>query len=343
MHKKKATIKTIAEIAGVSHVAVSRALRGCSDISKSTREKIIKIADDIGYTPNAFARSLSSKKSYSIGMIVPAMGDGTAYDDIFNAISSYAAKNGLSVLLGSCSRDLELEKNFCRTMCEYRVGALIVAPISSDVSHIKKICKNIVPLIFIGGKTGLEEENCITVDYKHSGKLAVEHLYNLSHRDIALFLYYPNNKTIDMKLQGYKEAMINYGLKPKIYWEGTSFDTFTAGKTLIEKLIEKNELPTAIWCASDLMAIGVMDTLKSHGISVPDDISVIGHDNLFFTNLSSFSLTTFSLPKEDMGIKAVNIALDIMKSNNNDVDMNLRKAVFKAELINRNSTKKAKF
>lgn len=341
---KKPTIKTIAALAGVSHVAVSRALRGCSDISLETTEKIRQIAKDIGYMPNAFARSLSSKRSDIIGMIVPALGKDTAYDDVFNAISASAAEKGLSVLLGSCSRDVELEKIFCQRMCENRVGALIVSPISSDISHIKEICRNIVPLIFIGGKVDTEEENCITFDYRHSAKLVVDYLHELGHSDIALFLYYPNNRTITQKLEGYQQAMKGQGLIPKIYWEGYSLDTFKAGQLLTEQLIAKNELPTAIWCASDLMAMGTIEALRKHNIRIPEDVSVIGHDNLFFSDISSFSLTTLSMPKVEIGKKAVDMAISIMSGEENSNEPKMEhKAVFNAELITRGSTGKVKY
>lgn len=341
---KKPTIKTIAAIAGVSHVAVSRALRGCSDISIETTEKICQIAKDIGYTPNAFARSLSSKRSDIIGMIVPALGKDTAYDDVFNAISACAAEKGLSVLLGSCSRNVELEKVFCQKMCENRVGALIVSPLSSDISHIKEICKNIVPLIFIGGKVDTEEENCISFDYHHSAKLVVDYLYELGHRDISLFLYSPNNKTISQKLEGYNLTMQEHGLMPSVYWEGYSSDTFNAGLSLTEKLIARKELPTAIWCASDLMAMGTIEALRRHNIRIPEDVSVVGHDNLFFSELSSFSLTTLSMPKEEIGKKAVEISISIMngKENSNEPKME-HKVIFHAELIKRGSTGKTNF
>jgi DNA-binding LacI/PurR family transcriptional regulator len=340
---KKPTIKTIAAIAGVSHVAVSKALRGCSDISKETTEQICQIAKEIGYTPNAFARNLSSKSSNIIGMIVPALGKETAYDDVFNSISVAAAEKGLSVLLGSCNRDIELEKTYCKNMCENRVGALIVGPISSEIDHIKEICKDTVPLIFMGGKVDWDEENSITFDYRHSAKLAIEHLYQLGHRDIALFLYYPNNRTISQKLEGYREIMQEKGLLPKIYWEGHSADTFKAGGVLIEQLIEKKELPTAIWCASDLMAMGAMETLRKHGLNIPNDISIIGHDNLFFSDLTPFSLTTLSMPKEEIGQKAVEMALQIMGHQENpNLEQRVNRAVFHAELVCRQSTGKAK-
>lgn len=332
---KKPTIKTIAKLAGVSHVAVSHALRGYPDISPATSERIRQIAKEIGYVPNASARSLSSKRPNSIGMIVPAMGADTIYNEIFNTISAKAASLGLSVLLGSCGRSVELEKSFCQIMCENRVGALIVASVGSDVSHIKGICRGVVPIIFIGGKTGIEEENCIAADYRHSGTLAVEHLSDLGHSQIALFVYQPENQTIRQKIEGYEAAMKSKGLAPTVYCEGHSSDTFTAGRVLTERLIKQNKLPTAICCASDLMAMGVLDALKSHKINVPNEVSVIGHDDLFLSSMSFISLTTLSLPKEDIGSKALEIAMSLMEEENSQIE---HKVVVQAELIIREST-----
>lgn len=332
---KKPTIKTIAQLAGVSHVTVSHALRGYTDISPATTERIRKIAKEIGYMPNASARSLSSKRPNSIGMIVPAMGADTIYNEIFNTISAEAASHGLSVLLGSCGRSIELERKFCQIMCENRVGSLIIASVGSDVSHIKEICRDVVPIIFIGGKTGQEEDNCIVADYQHSGKLAVEHLNDLGHSNIALFVYKPENLTIRQKIKGYEAAMKSRGLVPTVYWEGYSSDTFSAGKALTERLIQKNKLPTAIWCASDLMAMGVLDALKSYNISIPSEVSVIGHDDIFLSSMSFISLTTLSLPKENIGREALKIAMSLMEEGNLKKE---HKIVVQTDLIARNST-----
>ena len=333
--EKKPTIKTIAQLAGVSHVTVSHALRGYPDISAAMTEKIRNIAKEIGYVPNAFARNLSSNRPSSIGMIVPAMGADTMYNEVFNTISAKAAANDLSVLLGSCGRSIELEKQFCRIMCENRVGALLVSPVASEVSHIKQICDGIVPLIFIGGKTGIEEDNCITADYRHSGLLAVEHFVNLGHRDIALFVYEPDNMTIRQKIEGYSTTMESHGLTPHVCRTGNSADTYSAGKALTEQLISQNKLPTAIWCASDLMAMGVIDALKAHNIDIPGEVSVVGHDDLFMSGMSFISLTTMTLPKEEIGQQALNIALSLIGEGVPDQP---RKVVVLPNLIARGSS-----
>ncbi len=331
----KPTIKTIAKIAGVSHVTVSRALRGYSDISQATTQRIKQIAQEVGYTPNANARSLSSKRSRNIGMIVPSIGENVAYGPFFNAVSIAAAAYGQSVLLGSCERSIDLEKTYCRMMCENRVGALLVAPVSSDVAHIKEICRGTVPIIFIGGKNSFEEEFCIKHNYRHSAKLAVEHLYSLGHRDIALFLYNPLNLTIQQKLDGYTATIRALGLTPRVYWEGTSDETLEAGYRLIKKLIQQKNMPTAIWCASDLMAMGVLEALQEQGLSVPEDVSVVGHDNLQFSRFHSISLTTLDMPREEISQYAIKLALSIMEEIPAIVEPH---AMFNPKLVVRGST-----
>jgi DNA-binding LacI/PurR family transcriptional regulator len=332
---KRPTLKTIAKLAGVSTYTVSRALGGYSDISGATAAQIRQIAREIGYTPNAYARNLSMKRTNTIGMIVPGIGADTAYNEVINSVIKAAAGKGFCVQLGSCGRDIELEKAYCRMMCENRVGALILFPVSSELSHIREICRGIVPVIFFGGKTGPDEDYSIEVDCTHSARVAVTHLYELGHRSIALFLYHPENKTIAMKREGYLAAMESYGLKPAVYMGGSSDDTYTAGFSLVKSLIGEGKLPTAIWCASDLMALGAVECLKSCGFSVPSDVSVMGHDNLFFSGVPSISLTTFTLPKEEMGLHAFNIALSHMDV---PVDLQETQKTFTAKLLERGST-----
>ena len=339
MSTNRPTIKDIAKIAGVSHVTVSQALRDMPCISENTRIRIKKIAKDLGYTPNLTARNLASKNPTSIGMIVPALGSETAYNEIINSLSVLVEKDNLCLLLGSSNRKIDLEKSYCRLMYENMVGALIIASSTSDVTHIKKICNGLVPIIFIGGKTGEEEENYILPDYYESGKLAVGHLHSLGHTKIGIFLYPPENKTILSKLHGYLDAVKNLALPPLVFWNGCHTDTFHSGYTLTEELLSRNELPSAIWCASDLMAYGVIEALKKHNISIGTEVSVMGHDNLFFSSVPSNSLTTIALPKEEIAENAMLFAKQLMAYNQNpSLPKPNCKLKLQNKLIVRNST-----
>lgn len=331
---KKPTIKTIAQRAGVSSVAVSRALRGCSDISPATTQRILEIAAEIGYTPNAHARALSSKRSDTLGMIVPAMGESTAYNEVFTTISTEAARRGYCVMLGCTDRDIEMEKKYCRMMSEHQIGALIVASTSSEVSHIEEICRDI-PVIFTGGKTGPEHAYSLMNDYRCSARLVVEHLTELGHKDIALFVYAPDNLTIRQKKESFVHEMEKRGLIPRVYSEGHSADTMAAGHKLTQRLIAQNALPGAIWCASDFMAMGVLQALREAGLRVPQDVSVVGHDNLYFSRFPGTGLTTLDTPKRELGEHAVQLAIALIEGAE---EIPASHRVFQTKLIVREST-----
>lgn len=337
---KKPTIKTIAEIAGVSHVAVSRALRGCSDISAETTKRIREIAEEIGYTPNANARNLSSKRSSTIGMIVPSLDETSAYNALFNQISLAAAKRNYCVMLGSSHRNIQLEEQHCRMMVENRVGALIVSSCTSDVNHIKNICDGHVPVLYIGGKTDPKEPCALFCDYYYSAVQAVEYLYSQGHENIAFFAYAPANLTIRQKEKGFTDTMRTHNLTPRVYLSGNASNTLEAGVEITKKLIKKNELPTAIWCASDLMAVGVIQTLRKNGFLVPEDVSVIGHDDLYFGIFPDICLTTLHTPFLEIGTAAADLAIDLTEKKAKEE--NLRQ-VFRTSLVERNTVAPPKY
>lgn len=328
------TLKTIGQIAGLSHVAVSKALRDAPDISAATKERVRKIADELGYTPNLAARNLYLRRSSAIGMIVPAMGDSTAYDLIFNEVSAAAAAQDFCVMLGSSHRNTQLEARHCAMMVGNQVGAIIVAPCTSDISRIKAACAS-TPVIFIGGKTDPEEQYALLCDYRYSGALAVEHLAGLGHRDIALLTYGPSNRTVSQKEEGFAEAMERRQLTPRILRSGDAADALQAGVDAVETLLESGPPPTALWCASDYMAIGVMDALKRRGLSVPGDVSVMGHDDLFFGRYPDVGLTTLHTPMAEIGRAAAELAIALIEGGGREV---LPRQIFRPSLVVRGST-----
>ena len=328
------TLKTIGQIAGLSHVAVSKALRDAPDISAATKARVRKIADELGYTPNMAARNLYLRRTSAIGMVVPAMGEGTAYDLIFNEVSAAAAALDFCVMLGSSHRSTQLEERHCRMMVGNQVGALIVASCTSDVSRVKAVC-GATPIIFIGGKTAPDETYALLCDYRHSSALAVEHLSGLGHRDIALLTYEPYNRTIMQKEEGFTAAMERRCLKPRIIRSGNAADAMRAGMAAVEALLESGQFPTALWCASDYMAVGVINALKLHDLSVPRDVSVMGHDDLYFGLYPDIGLTTLHTPMAEIGRAAVELAIALIERDGREIQP---RQVFRPTLVVRGST-----
>ena len=309
---KRPTLKTIGQLAGLSHVAVSKALRDAPDISEATKARVKKIAREVGYTPNLSARNLYLQRAAAIGMVVPAMGDSTAYDLIFNEVSMAAAELGYCVMLGSSHRSVQLEERHCRMMVGNQVGALIAAPCTSAVSHIKAACGP-TPVIFIGGKADPGEQYALLCDYRHSAVLAAEHLTGLGHQDIVLLTYGPENRTVLQKEEGFAQAMTDRGLSPKILRTGSASNAMEAGIRGVELLLERGGLPTALWCASDYMAAGAINALRRRGLRVPEDVSVMGHDDLYFDLYPDLALTTLRTPMAELGRAAADLAAALME------------------------------
>lgn len=331
--QNRPTLKSIGKMAGLSHVAVSKALRDAPDISAATKERVRKIAEEVGYMTSAAARNLYLRRTSAIGMIVPAMGENTIYDLVFNEVSAAAAELDFCVMLGSSHRNPQMEERHCAMMVTNQVGALIVAPCTNRVSRIKTICGS-VPVIFIGGKPDPGEGYSLLCDYRRSGSLAVEYLAELGHRDIALLTYEPENRTILQKEEGFSQAMEARGLVPRIIRTGHASNTMQAGVDAVEQMLGQGELPTALWCANDYMAMGAINALKLHGLSVPGDVSVIGHDDLYIGLYPNISLTTLHTPVTEIGRAAVELAVALIESEEPDQT----RQIFQPSLMVREST-----
>ena len=337
--EERPTLKTIAKLAGVSHVTVSQALRDFPVISEATTRRIKEIAKEVGYTPNVAARNLALRKPTSIGVIVPTLDHTEDYSNIIQLISEAAALKGLSLLLGSCNNNVDLEKSYCKMMCENRVGALIVAPCTNDISHIKEICNNIVPTVFLGGKITDQEDYIISYDYEYSGKLAVDHFRTLGYDDIGFFVTDLENLSVQRKIAGYKNTMEEFGLCPRIFQKAQITDAFEAGFLLAEELLASRQIPKAIWCVNDFMALGAMEALHKHQISIPSKVAIMGHDNLYFDNTPSYMLTSILLPKEQIVAAIMHMIHNLLTdSSEKEIRKSSLKANIQGELIPRKST-----
>lgn len=336
---KRPTIKDIAKMAGVTHATVSHALRDNPCVKAETREKIKSIAHDIGYTPNIYARNLALRKPTSIGVIVPSIQVYAAYNEVINSLSELSAKANLCLVLGSCNGNIELEANYCKLMCQNMVGAIIIASCTGNVEHINKICDGIVPVIYISEKTKDTEKNYILPDFYYSGVLAVEHLIELGHKDIRFFTYYPHTTSVSTKIKGYKDTMEKHNLTPHILRNGDSSDAFKSGYELINELINDNNIPTGIYCTDDLMAYGVIQGLKDHGLTAGKEISVIGHDNMKTPEIKTCNLTTIAIPKESIAELSLEYAQKLMAYNTKpDAPKPYCRSKLKTNLIVRNTT-----
>jgi len=299
------TIKDIAKKAGVSPAAVSKALNGQPDIGEATREKILRISRELGYTPNIIARNLVMKGNKTLGVLIPDIST-PIYPVIFQGINERAGKYGYTLLLADTGRDLGNERKFISTMMENRVAGLMVSPVSNDVSHIEEAVRNQIPIIYFGGKVNDGMEDYVGVDNYHGALLAVSHLTGLGHRRIVMICDDLNTKTRFDRVEGYRKGMEEKGLAPDVFVDDEGLKGRECGMAAMTRILRgRREIPSAVFALNDLMAIGAMEALDGAGLRVPGDVSVVGYDDIPFASLPMIGLTTVWQPKFQIGETAL--------------------------------------
>jgi LacI family transcriptional regulator len=308
------TIKTIAKAAGVSTAAVSKALNGYADIGEETRDRIVRISSELGYTPNAMARNLVKKTSDILGLLIPDIST-PIYAEIFKGLDAESKRRGLNLFLCDTNRKKDFELSYVRTLLENRAQGIIVAPVDNDVSHILKLVGNRLPLVFIGGKVNDTMDNYVSTDNRLGARLAVEHLAGLGHRDILMLCDNYRTKTKKDRVAGFRDAMEARGLESRVLiapdgdLEGVEY-----GCAAAEGVFASGRIPTAVFASSDMVALGVMRAAAARGVSIPRDLSLVGFDDIMFASLPTVMLTTVAQPKFELGVLAVEILCDSLES-----------------------------
>lgn len=298
-------IREVARRAGVSVATVSRSLSHPQKVSPQTIARVKKAIDEVNYRPNMLARNFRSARSFSIVVLVPDISN-PFFSDVIRCIEAHAQKRGYAVLLGDTQDDDEREKAYIR-MVETRLadGIIQLRPQSANYASSSVMG---LPYINVCG-TECTTGACIRVDNAEATRQMVNHLVSLKHKRIALITGLKGNPhTID-RLKGYKQGLHEAGIDfdKRLVAEGEF--SIWSGVNAANQLCSLAELPTAIVCMNDQMAIGAIQALKSRNIRVPEDISITGFDDIDYARYCDPPLTTISQPRDDMAQIAVDYLL----------------------------------
>lgn len=338
--KEKVTIDDVARLAGVSKSTVSFVLNNRPSISASTRDRVREVIRKLNYQPNQIARSLSSRQTRSIGLVVKQI-DNPYFTKIMRGVFEYFSGCGYTVLLGSSELQPDREKSSLEALLRQRVDGLILSPLQgsdADMSHLSLISQNQVPLVLLE-KVANVAANVVDIRNEGAAFEAVSYLIGLGHRRIAYYSgpdYSMHNRE---RLTGYRRAMMEHGIpfpasgvrQAGVYLE----DGYAAAKTQFSMTGER---PTAVFCFNDLVAIGVMNALMELGLRIPEDVSVIGFDDIEFCGSVRVPLSSIRVPAYEMG-KA---AADLLMQQIGKADSVLRETVeLEATLMPRASCARA--
>lgn len=305
---KNVTLKDVAKAAGVSYATVSRALSGSSQIGSETRERVLKLCDEMGYTTNFVARSMVTKRTNLIGLVVPSVDNQFMSELAYHAEVS-ARSHGYNIMLCDSGPDLRQEKTVVKLLLGRQVDGILIVPQSSRSYESLKPYLDQTPTVFLSENLRDQPQSYVAVDNSRGTYLGTQYLYELGHRDI-LYFGQRQSTTHQLRAEGYLKACQELGLVPRYFNSEYTRSSIQGGYQLAKELFQKPLDYTAIFASTDSNALGVLTAADELGIDIPGRLSLIGFDNISATALSRIDLTTIDQPKKAMAVQAVDMLRD---------------------------------
>jgi len=328
----KVSIKDVAREAGVSHATVSRALRGSPLISPPTTARVKAMANKMGYSVNAVARSLVTGKTHTIGVVVTSIADPFV-GGVTAGIEAFANERGYSTILATCHADPETEKRMVDSLRERGVDGILVTSSRVGAEYSSMATEMRVPIVLLNNQRPGGYPDSVAIDNVGSAQRAVEHLLELGHRRIAYVGHSLGYASECDRRQGYQLALNGAGLEIQPAYILQADSTPESGAKAAATLAALTPRPTAIFCYNDITALGVLAYSREQDLRVPQDWSVIGFDDLFLSQHLYPPLTTIRQPMDEMGREAAKLLLGLIAGEEIAADVRMP-----GELIVRQST-----
>lgn len=297
------TMEDVAREAGVSRALVSLVVRQSPKVSDARRERVLAAADRLGYRPNANARSLASKETRLLGVVLHEL-HNPFYAEIQDGIAATAADHGYRVLIAT-SAPRHGEQEALETFLELRADGLILVGSRLPTQAIRSVAST-TPTVIVARDVRSTLVDSIKSDERVGARLVVQHLVELGHRRIT-HVDGGSGAGAGSRRDGYRLAMREHRLRPVVV-PGDYTDA--AGARAAETLLASRVVPTAVFAANDFVAAGLVNRLAESGVRVPEDVSVVGYDNTYLAALHHVSLTTVDQPRPAMGTRAVELLLE---------------------------------
>ena len=305
---RRVTMEDVAAEAGVSRALVSLVMRESPRVSQASREMVLEAAGRMGYRPNLMARNLASRRTMTLGLLLNDL-HNQWFAEIADGIHEEADSHGYRLILGNGRRSPRHEDDMLESFLSFQVDGIIVAGCRLAPKRIEQIGAE-VPMVSVGRALKSASVATVNSDDRLGAHIAVEHLVQLGHRNIV-HVDGGRGAGAAPRRAGYLAAMKEFGLER--YSKVLTGDfTEAAGVAAVERLLSSRSMPTALFTANDIAAVGALDRLEQEGLTVPDDMSIVGYDNTALAGLHHVGLTTVNQPREEMGRVAFKAMLEML-------------------------------
>ena len=306
------TIKDVARVVGVSPSTVSRALNDSPLIREETKARIRRIAQELGYERNELARGLVKGASGAIGLVIPDI-TNPFFAEVTRGVGEVAHARGYGVILCNTEEDPDRERSYIRLLRRKRVDGLILTSVTAEDPYLKALARSKTPFVLVSRACQLVPAPYVGVDDRLGGRLAVEHLVELGHRRIG-FIGGPADVQSSLdRLAAFEAVLTEHGIPVREEWISFSDFTQRAGYRAGKELLRRKVRPSAVFAANDVVALGVLQAADELGLRVPEDLSVVGYDDISYAGLPRIELTTVAQPSFEMGKIAAEWLLSVLE------------------------------
>jgi len=303
------TIRTVAEEADVSPATVSRVFNDTAPVDPTTRERILEAADRLGYVPNATARSLSLDATHTFGVLLPFL-TGEYFPEVIRGLDQTARTHDRLLMLSSSHHSSE---GLCRALSSMngRIDGLVLMLPQLDPSAYEKHLPEDVPAVLLNSSSEGHDLSVLSIDNHEGGRLATRHLIECGHERIGIITGDPATQETHERLAGYRAALRTAGLPACEEWVVEGDFHRPSGEAGARTLLNATPPPTALFASNDYMAMGAIRALQADGQAVPEDVAVVGFDDLPCAEHFSPALTTIDARMVDLGTEAITLLMEL--------------------------------
>jgi LacI family transcriptional regulator len=333
-NQRRATRQEVAEHARVSVAVVSYVVNnGPRPVATETRERVEQAIKELGYYPNEFARNLRRQNSLTIGLVFPSI--NTVHAEMAEGLDKICVASGYELLILDSHFDTKREKQMVQLLRSKQVNGVVIQPLQDPELMIKPLQEANIPVVLV--EDDVPNVHSIDLSDFEGGVLATKHLADLGHTRIAMITAKPYRVLSYQRLEGYKKVLADYriALNPAYVVEVEYPETHQPGYEAMRRLLSLEQPPTAVFSHNDFLALGAMHAVQEAGLRIPEDISIVGYDDISSAAYFSPPLTTVRLAKEELGKEAGRIIIEHIRSSKK---YPVQKVSLPAELIVRAST-----